>query len=254
MLSEFTQGATPMIRESPAESARFNCNIGRLVVPFSTSATDREVVSLCDESQFDLLIVRAAASRHLLASALSLIPKKRVFLADCLLYFSQLLLVKNNSTTDVDSSLSEIVPSELAELLDLVRVTFQNYQNHYAANPRLSAQASIDGYVEWIAQLHHNQSGHIFVAKNEKREVVSFMAIQKEGDAAEILLNGTRPDHQQLGLYPNLLTYASRQLAERGSNSLVTSTQATNIAVINSWIKSGFRYTGAINTFHIEKR
>jgi hypothetical protein len=147
MLQEFFSQQPSMPRDSILESRRFNLSIGRLIVPFEDPICDAELGQLCHESAFDLLIVRASASRNLLANALSDIASHRTIHADTLLYFQKSL--SNTSPSPQPRLMGFLQASEHTAFKQLVRDVFPNYVNHYSANPMLDQALCLDGYVEW---------------------------------------------------------------------------------------------------------
>ena len=191
MLQEFSSQQPPVPRESTLESRRFNLNIGRLIVPFDDQTSDAELSQLCLESIFDLLIVRASASKNLLANALSNIASHRTIHADTLLYFQKSL--PSTTPSPQNQSMGLLQASEHTAFQQLVRDVFPNYVNHYSANPMLDQALCLEGYVEWASTLLTNDTGHVFVSRNSAGKLASFIAIQGDGKTAEIALNGTDP-------------------------------------------------------------
>ena len=249
MLQEFSSRQPSIPRDSTLESRRFNLNIGRLIVPFDDQTSDAELAKLCHESSFDLLIVRASASKNLLAHALSNIASHRTIHADTLLYFQKSL--SSTSPSPQTQSMGLLQASEHTAFQQLVREVFPNYANHYSANPMLDQALCLEGYVEWASSLLNNDSGYVFVSRTSLGKLASFIAIQGDGKTAEIALNGTDPGSQGAGMYSDLLTFACAELGAMGFTEINTSTQSSNDKVIRTWIRNGFNYVTAINTFHV---
>jgi GNAT superfamily N-acetyltransferase len=249
VLQEFSSQQPSIPRDSTLESRRFNLNIGRLIVPFNDQTSDAELAQLCHESSFDLLIVRASASKNLLANALSNVASHRTIHADTLLYFQKSLT--STSPLPQPHSMGLLQESELAAYQQLVREVFPNYANHYSANPMLDQALCLEGYVEWTSSLLNNNTSHVFVSRTSSGKLASFIAIQGDGKIAEIALNGTDPGSQGAGIYSDLLTFACAELGAMGFTEINTSTQSSNDKVIRTWIRNGFNYVTAINTFHV---
>ena len=249
MLQEFSSQPPPVPRESALESRRFNLRIGRLIVPFDDRTSDAELGQLCHHSVFDLLIVRASASRNLLANALSNTASHRTIHADTLLYFQKSL--SSTSPSPQTRSMGLLKASEHTAFQQLVRDVFLNYVNHYSANPMLEQALCLEGYVEWASSLLISGTGHVFVSRTSAGQLASFIAIQGDGKTAEIALNGTAPGSQGSGIYLDLLTFACAELGAMGFTEINTSTQSSNDKVIRTWIRNGFNYVTAINTYHI---
>ena len=249
MLQEFSSQQPSIPRDSTLESRRFSLNIGRLIVSFDDQIGDAELAQLCHDSSFDLLIVRASASRNLLTNALSNISSHRTIHADTLLYFQKSL--KGTSPSPQPHSMGLLQTDEHTAYQQLVRDVFPNYANHYSANPMLNQALCLEGYVEWASSLVNNDTGHVFVSRTTTGQLASFIAIQGEGNTAEIALNGTAPSSQGSGIYSDLLTYACAELGALGFSEINTSTQSSNDKVIRTWIQKGFNYVTAINTYHV---
>ena len=249
MLQEFSFQQLSMPKESALESRRFNLNIGRLIVPFDDPTNDVELGQLCQNSGFDLLIVRATASRNLLSNTLSNITSHRTIHADTLLYFQKSLSM--TLPLPKPHSMGLLQASEHTAYQQLVRDVFPNYANHYSANPMLDEALCLEGYIEWASSLLNNDTSHIFVSRTSTGQLASFIAIQGEGNTAEIALNGTAPSSQGSGVYSDLLTFACAELGAMGFIEINTSTQSSNEKVIRTWVRNGFNYMTAINTFHV---
>jgi ribosomal protein S18 acetylase RimI-like enzyme len=249
VLQDFFSQQPSVPRVSTLESHRFSLNICRLIVAFDDQASDAELAQLCHASSSDLLIVRASASRYSLANALSNISSRRTIHADTLLYFQKSL--KDTSPSPQPHSMGLLQTSEHTAFQQLVRNVFPNYANHYSANPMFDQALCLDGYVEWASSLVNNDTGHVFVSRTPAGQLASFIAIQGEGNTAEIALNGTAPGSQGFGIYSDLLTYACAELGAMGFSEINTSTQSSNDKVIRTWIRNGFNYVTAINTYHV---
>ena len=119
--------------------------------------------------------------------------------------------------------------SEHTAFQQLVREVFPNYANHYSANPMLDQALCLEGYVEWASSLLNNDTSHVFVSRTSTGQLASFIAIQGEGNTAEIALNGTAPSSQGSGVYSDLLTFACAELGAMGFIEINTSTQSSAI-------------------------
>ena len=115
----------------------------------------------------------------------------------------------------------------------------------------LDKDLCLEGYVEWASSLLNNDFGHVFVSRTSSGQLASFIAIQGDGETAEIALNGTAPGSQGSGIYSDLLTFTCVELGTMGYTEINTSTQSSNDKVIRTWIRNGFNYVMAINTFHV---
>jgi GNAT superfamily N-acetyltransferase len=80
---------------------------------------------------------------------------------------------------------------------------------------------------------------------------VGFALVAINGEVAEIELNGIDSDFQGKGAYTALLSWVMYTVANRGVKSLSISTQVQNNRVIRAWIRAGFNFDFALNTFHV---
>lgn len=222
-------------------------SVSRLVVPLDervNASTLDEIVGGC---RGDLLILRCASQAPGISEWLSELRGWRQLHADTLLYFSREL-----SDIAVDGGTCRGDAVDPARLSKLASRTFESYRNHYSSNPLLPQAAVREGYTEWLSTLLSDSATRTFVEIESDTYVSFVVACELPGDrSGEIVLNGTHPDHESRGHYSRLVARALRSFRATGAEKMWISTQASNRRVIRAWIRLGFNFEYAIDTYHL---
>ncbi len=242
----------PEIILSPLDSERFSMGVGRLSIGSESEISDDEVVAICENMDPEILILRAPSSRVKLAASLNDCGSIRAFQADTLVYFNLKIKeigLQNPRSTDLRTR--EAVLEDLPKIETLSAGAFANYPSHYLSNNRFAPEKITDGYVEWAKNCVTSPDCNVIVATHDNI-VCGFIATSVGRDDAEIILNAVDPHFQRQGIYSYLLQTVCSQMKDLGMSSVTISSQITNIRVINAWIKQGFKFSHALNTFHVE--
>ena len=241
---------------SSSESRRFGRVTSRFNVGFDSKLTNQEIASICSKDDSDLLFMRAPSSRFELGDHLSRIEEKRVLQADTLLYFSLDVPKFDNHFmhTSTDFELRQATSDDHLQLQDLVKKTFDGYSNHYSANLDIDNDQMLDGYLEWANSLAEKENHYVFIRKSTDEYLDGFLVIEFQGREIELVIGGTHPLARRTGSYFQLWNKALSEIGVSNVDFIRTSTQTTNLGVINSWIKSGFTYSGSVNTFHVIRK
>jgi ribosomal protein S18 acetylase RimI-like enzyme len=172
--------------------------------------------------------------------------------ADTLLYFSgSTAQAKKSDGGEIAVTSIRPDPDELEEF---VRISFDGYSNHYAANPSLPPDAVMEGYAEWARDLLDRQA-NVMVSAMHGNDTASFIVGHPVGEVRsqksfEVALNGTHPSFRNRGIYQILLRHLMSELRLQGIETVWISTQASNSAMIRTWEKLGLRFEFAVNTLH----
>ena len=255
MYSDFwsTGDSRPVI--SVSESSRFGRTVSRFNLGYNSKFTDDEIMSICSLDDSDLMVLRAPSTRFELGDHLSRIRNRRVFQADTLVYFS-LDVSKFESqfkTTKSEIELRLGAPTDESQLEDLIKQSFEGYLNHYSANIEITSEQMLNGYIEWANSLSTANNHFVYVRKSTKDYLDGFLVIEFQDREIELVIGGTHPSARRTGSYSQLWNYALFDIGKVNVDFIRTSTQVSNTNVINSWLKSGFTYSGSINTFHLEQ-
>jgi len=256
MISDFLgKPADLNLKQSKIESDRFGISVARMSVSINCLATDLEIVRVCNESSADLLILRFPSSRTQLARELAGISNKIAFQADTLVYFSKDLrsIVERRSTNE-NWKLVTATSKDESSVIDLARVVFRDYPNHYQSNRALSSKLILDGYVEWASKGLNDPEKSTVIIEDQNSNAIAFALVTFGEEGAEIELNGVHPDFQNQGIYSSLLELLMAKLASQKVEKLFISTQVQNTRVIRAWIKAGFTLDFSLNTYHLVSR
>jgi len=256
MISDFLEKSSDVgLRHSKIESDRFGISIARLNVSINCSASDIEIVRVCKESSANLLILRVPSSRIQLACELAEISNKIAFQADTLVYFSKNLksIVERQSTNE-NWKLVMANGNDESRVIDLARVVFRDYPNHYQSNRALDSKLILEGYIEWASNGLNDQEKLTVIIEDQNSNAIAFALVAFGEEGAEIELNGVHPDFQNQGVYSALLESLMAQLANQKVANLSISTQIQNTRVIRAWIKAGFSLDFSLNTYHLIAR
>lgn len=122
----------------------------------------------------------------------------------------------------------------------LAREAFQGYKGHYFNDPRTQSQ-STDVYVEWAQSLHDG----VVILKDGY-----IVAFGQFSEPCELTLGGVTEKHNGKGLYTAFATACAHWGRQRGVDTIVISTQITNLAVQNVWAKLGLKPYKHVYTLH----
>ena len=256
MISDFTQGSQDICEVvSPIESNRFGMSVSRLNIPIQHPITDDAIVTICRESNSDLLILRYPSIRTQLSQGLSQINSKNAFQADTLVYFSKSIEGFVHEFIDTkDFHIRRAGLTDLQEIQALSGSIFHGYSNHYQANHFLKADAIRSGFQEWAVSSLKLDNSLVVVAENKSSLICGFGNFRYVGDNADFLLSGVDARSQGQGIYSEIIRFASNELSDNGIKRLFISTQIQNKGAIRAWIKAGFNFDFALNTFHVMPR
>lgn len=234
---------------SPLESARFGLRI------FRGSADTLDHTALLAElreKKIDTAILRlpAKAIGDLVGlDRLGLTP----IVADTLVHYARDLGgYQPRPVRNPTLELRRAGPADRALLDGMVRRIFDDYPNHYRANPLFSRQAILDGYAEWACQ-HIDTAATItwLVVVNGEPAGFSCCRIDNAAARAHGVLNGILPDASGRGYYRDMLRQMLAYFAGRQIKNFAISTQVHQLAVQRVWSDEGLRLCNAENTIHI---
>lgn len=257
MISHFLEGQGLVIEYSPSESRRFGFDVSRLTVAKGDPATDSFIATKVQSSDSHLVIVRAEEGRAGLHEALMCIAGTECLDAGTLVYHRW----------DVSTALLDVAEphgvtieqcGEFDVIADVLRASFDGYQNHYSANPQLAHSVTAVAYEEWASTLIRDEQTHTFVARSDENGATAgfvLMTLDEPRRLAEVVLNAVHPDAQRLGVYSALMRAAARFLKWRGSvDYIYISTQRENQAVLSAWERLGLEPYLALKTYHVTRR
>jgi len=245
-----------MVRDSPLETERFGYSTTRLTIGPGPVDVGRLLATIEDLAA-DLLVVRYDAARLQLASAFAR-SGRAVLPAGTLTYWEKPVSVAEPSRpsppSDIEVLAADTMEAEMVSALvrEIVRASFQDYGNHYLANPLLDPSAALAGYQDWALRSLQANPGNVLVL-TDRREPIGLATLESGAgaDHLEILLAGLVPAAQGRRLYGSLLDGCERLAAARGASRMVISTQVHNVRVQRAWARHGLRPFAAIETVHL---
>lgn len=138
------------------------------------------------------------------------------------------------------------------EVSSLIRKTFDNYSNHYHANPLLNQEDILAGYEEWALGHLSDPSKVIWVTMARGRIVgISCSAYDEAHATCDYILGAVHPDFGGAGIYTDLIRYNQQYFKARGFKTLRVSTQVSNLTVQHVWVREGFKLTEVFDTYHV---
>lgn len=248
------------VRDSPVETERFGCSINRVTIGPGYVDVDHLLAVIRDLSA-DVLIVRYDAARLDLPSTFARSPRA-VVPAGTLTYWEQPISVAPPASSDLDVLAADLLDRVTVSQLirEIVRASFQDYGNHYTANPLLDRSAAQDGYADWAVRSLSDDPGNVLVMTQGGAPIglatLQLGAVEPVTGSRhlEILLAGLVPDAQGKRLYGTLLDACLRVANARGARRVVISTQVHNVRVQRAWARHGLRPFAAIETVHLIDR
>lgn len=256
-------GAGVSHRHSEVESRRFGLTVGRLTIGSQVAETEdsrNRVAAAMAAADEDVLVVRYPGSALGWAGVLAgagrtLLP------AGSLTYWevpSAALAATGPSAAGKDLRVTgaDDIPGEsraaaLETVTAVVRDSFAGYGNHYAANPLLSSEAALEGYVEWAGgALDGTGQDVLFLWEGQAPVGVATLAESPDGADLEILLAGLVGAAQGRGWYGELLRAVGLAAQARGRPRVIISTQTHNVRVQRAWVRAGLRPFATVETVH----
>lgn len=241
---------------SEAESKRFDLSIGRVVVGYEAvpgPVLEQALRATISGAPEELLVVRYPAGLSRLGAVVG-DTGRRVLPADVLSYWEVSSEVLANVSDDVDPSL-RVVAGEVTDAarraLGVVLVdSFRGYGNHYTANPALDPELALAGYLEWaMGAFERDPHNAILLTHNDTPVGASTLT---EGDGhLEIELAGMTGASQGQGWYRVLLSGIGQEALRRGLETVIISTQVSNIRVQRAWVRAGMKPFAAVTTLHV---
>lgn len=241
------------VRHSKVESERFGYDVGRMTIGPGRIEQD-ELLLVIQQDPSDILIVRHDAGRLGLPALLAR-SRRSVLPAGALTYWektvdSQAELVDGNLAVHGADYFDIETSSRLVR--EIVRSSFADYGNHYAANPLLDSSAALAGYEEWAVRCLTEDPRNVLVMADREEPIgVATLEPAVDGRHFEVLLAGLTPAAQGQGFYGTLMRACENLAFTRGAERLLISTQVHNVRVQRAWARQGLRPFAAIETLHL---
>jgi GNAT superfamily N-acetyltransferase len=238
-----------MIALSPLDEARFGVRTAK--VNDLTEACLPETLKFCEREAVRFLITRCPASDLPLVHRLE---QAGFLLMDTLVYYRHKNLANTPDAADPEGIV--IRPAKLGEealVRSIAEQSFQGYQGHYHADPRLDPRHCDEAYIDWAVrscEFREQGQSEVLVAASSEG-LLGFATLRMETtDEGEGVLFCVAPAAQGKGIYRLFMIRGMEWSRIHGAKSMVVSTQVTNLAVQKAWVRLGFEPSGSYYTFH----
>jgi hypothetical protein len=231
---------------SPLDEARFGHRTAR-----AKGVTSKDlplVLDFCRSNRIQFLIARCHVNDIQAAQAME---KEGFLLTDTLVYYRRNLL----QPIPLRTSSSEIRLLQDGEILDVSAVAgeaFQNYCDHYHADPNLDKTKCDEVYISWAVNScsGRDDDHEVFIAL--KDEVICAFSVMQLNSPfeAEGVLCGIATKARRQKIYTDLIIESMNWSKGKRRSQMIISTQINNMAVQTVWIRLGFEFFTAYYTFH----
>jgi GNAT superfamily N-acetyltransferase len=204
------------------------------------------ILDFCRDEQVGFLIARCnaadlAAARAMCAAGFDLM--------DTLVYAERSMSEpppQSSGPTFVRPARADDVPVIEA----IARESFSGYAaGHYHADPRLDPLKCDDVYVSWALRAWSGEAADAMFIGEVDGRIAGFLAVCG-GQTGTAPIAGVTAGARRRGVYRALIEESIRWCAAAASTRMIFSTQITNQAPLNTWLRAGFRTCGAVYTFH----
>jgi hypothetical protein len=231
---------------APLEEARFGYRTAR--AKGVTSKNLPLVLDFCRNNRIQFLIARCHVNDIQAAQAME---KEGFFLTDTLVYYRRNIL----QPIPLPVSSSEIRSLKDGEIFDVSRVAgeaFQNYFDHYHADPNLDKAKCGEAYISWAVNSCRNRDDdHEVLVAVKDGIICAFSVIQLNSSLeAEAVLCGVAQYARRLKIYTDLIIESMNWSLGKQRSEMIISTQINNIVVQKVWIHLGFEFHKAYYTLH----
>jgi GNAT superfamily N-acetyltransferase len=168
------------------------------------------------------------------------------------LFYYKFDLYKKSIPEDLGKiQIRKIKVGEEEEVRNAAKQTFQGYFGHYHADSRLPKNKADEIYIDWAYRSSIKEAAEEVLVAVIDGKIVGFATLQINSNTeGEGVLFGVIPAAQRKGIYRSFIIGGLNWCKENGMETMVVSTQITNIAVQKVWSRVGFEPYKALYTFH----
>jgi GNAT superfamily N-acetyltransferase len=238
--------ATP-VELSEVDEQRFGV---RTAIARHVTVSDVDaILEFCVAHDVRLLIARSPATDLAAAQALESAGGR---IMDTLVYYRRRL----DTPLPNDVGAINVRPvrreSEASTVAAVAAEAFGGYYGHYHADPRLPGSECDAAYVSWAERSvrEPDVAAEVLVGELDGA-IVGFATLRLNSpEEAEGVLFAVAVAAQGRGLYRSFMVRGIEWAAAAGAETMVVSTQVTNIAVQKVWVRVGFEPAYSSYTFH----
>lgn len=232
------------VTPSDVESRRFGVRVARVGIGDEGRVVADEIRQALADARCDVAIIRSDSDDAATAAELASVAGFRAIHADTLIYWQGV-----TAGISIDEDAQRFGDADAAAAGALVEEIFADYRNHYTANPLFDASLVAPGYAEWTEHLVRTGGSALTIRADGADVGVS--VIDWSPPTPDIKLAGVVAAARGGAHYRPLLLWSAREAARRGFESIMISTQATNVRVMRVWAGLGWKPTRTIETFHL---
>ncbi len=238
---------------SEVESRRFGRSVARLTVPFAADldASLPRVMELLASSVDDVVIMRYPSSQATWFATL-LGTGRDLLYADAMVYFERALAESVPEFPDgwdaPDLRLAEGHEVDAEALVGVIPQIFDQFVNHYRANPMFDPDAAVAGYQEWVQ--NSLRRDRVVCVIDERSGPQGFLALNVDAPRAELLIGGVAPPVRRRQAFTAILLRAARVAREAGCTSVVGPTHVQNVATQRVFGAAGYLPVASVTTVH----
>lgn len=232
---------------SPVDEERFGIRTAR--ASDVTEARVAELMTFCRSHAVRMLIARCPTPDLRAAQAME---RAGALLMDTLVYYARDLRKPIAAPAESALVVRTASAGDAPEVERIAADTFRGYSGHYHADDRLDRAKSDAAYRSWAVRsvTTRGVADAVLVAE-ERQRLLGFATLRmnspKEGEG---VLFGVAPEAQGRGIYRLFMERAVEWCRDQGAETMVVSTQVTNLAVQKVWVRLGFEPSRSYYTFH----
>jgi hypothetical protein len=238
-----------LLNPADRETARFGLNVARASLDaIDAGALARELI----DDRVDVAILRLPVRPDTGVAALHALGLGPIHADTLVTYACDLARYTPQAPHNASLDIRAAGPGDVAGILDLVQVVFAEYPSHYSANPLLPRAGMLAGYGEWALSHMGASDRTCWVACVDGRVAgLACSAFDATTGVCQGVLHGVSPDFARNRIYTDLIRYTQRYFRDRGLGKLEISTQVGNLRVQRVWVREGFTFESAVDTFHV---
>ncbi len=231
---------------SQIDSDRFGIRVARAqVVPDNLP----RVLDFCSAEKIDLLIARCSTSDLPAAHDMEM---HGFLLTDTLIYYRFDLLKRAIPEDQGELSVRKLQVEDTEQVRRVAIEAFKGYLGHYHADPRLDRGKCDETYASWAERscIPKTCADEVLVAECSGG-VAGFATLRLNSPhEVEGLLFAVAPEWQRHGVCGSLMIQSLEWTAAQGAQSMIISTQVTNISMQKVWCRVGFEPSHSYYTLH----
>jgi GNAT superfamily N-acetyltransferase len=235
---------------SPLDTDRFGIQSARVIL--TEPGQLPEVLAFCRENNVVFLTARCSIES---LEIVHMLEQNGFNLMDTLIYYQLDLTHAVPIPASHGFSIRSIDPRNPADITGIIAAaqqSFQGYNGHYHADPRLDRTKCDEVYVSWATRscTAPEVANNVLVAEREG-QIIGFSTLKlNSSEEGECPLFAVIPNARGSGIYHVLVAHAVAWHRSQGVQRVISSTQISNIASQRTWSRNGWVPDHAFYTFH----